>query len=75
MAKTEAQKRAQKKYMESHTWKRVPVDMLPEDYAILREAAEEENLPTNTYIKKAISEKSGRTFSWDRKQNKKETEE
>ena len=67
MSRSEALKRAQKKYAEAHPRKRIPVDVLPEDYELLKEVAEEAGTPPITYIKQAISEKSGREFSWDKK--------
>ena len=75
MPKTEAQKRAQKNYVASHPRKRIPLDVLPEDFEILKEAAAKEGLPPITYIKKAISKMSGREFSWDKKQSPSEETE
>ncbi len=71
MEKTEAQKRAQKKYMAKNPRKRIPLDVWPEDYELLKKAADEVGTPPITYIKQAISEKSGLKFSWDKKEEKK----
>ena len=75
MPVSESQKRAQKKYMESHPRKRVPVDMVQEDYDKLLDVAREAGMLPVTYVKKAISQVSGQEFSWDKKQSPSEETE
>lgn len=75
MSRSEALKRAQKKYMEAHPRKRIPVDVLPEDFELLKEVAADAGVPPITYIKQAVSEKSGKQFSWDKKQSPSEETE
>lgn len=62
MPKTEAQKRAQEKYMKERV-KRIPLDVMKEYYDnILKPAADMMDEPVNTFIKIAIEERLDRIY-------------
>lgn len=65
MPKTEAQKRAQKKFMQKGTWKRFSNLMRVEDIDHIKSIAAARGIPSVTLVKQAISAYTGETFTWD----------
>lgn len=63
--KTEAQKRAQKTFMEKGTWKQIQIMMRIEDADLLKQLAKEKDVPVSAYVKDAMTAYSGKKFSWD----------
>lgn len=69
MAKTEAQKKAQKEFMQRGTWKKFSIVMKTQDIDHIKEVSSRSGIPAGTYIKQAISAFSGESFSWDEKED------